>query len=201
MAKVWDIGADVDGQVRVDVGDYRTCCRVAPDLPQHQWRRYGMRDGAFVQTGGPTRFGPNPHVTDLAVAADAPSARRLPDGTWDGSLTVRVRNAGPFTVGTTSLALTGVNGLRPTRGWDACPFPPTGGTDDIEISCVYAPVEPGEVRTFTFGFTSSTRPTGAITVSTSSTTLDGHSYYRDAHHDDDTVTVVFPDLGRDTRRR
>lgn len=51
--------------------------------------------GRFVQSSGPTRFPPNPRVTDPAVSGG--NLRMSPDGPdrWTGALSIDVRNKGP----------------------------------------------------------------------------------------------------------
>jgi hypothetical protein len=87
-----------DGHIRIDVGDYNPCCGISPDLPQHQWRTYGWDGQRFVQTGGPTAFGPNPKVTDLRPSAQDFVMVRQSDGTWRGSGEIKVINVGPNSV-------------------------------------------------------------------------------------------------------
>ncbi|WP_412541086.1 hypothetical protein R8Z50_00165 [Longispora sp. K20-0274] len=87
VASVRGIEGTPEGDVRVEVADAAGCCGFSEETPQRQWRTYTWKDGAFRQTGGPTRFGLNPHFTDLAIE----TASTTPDGT----LTVKVRNKGP----------------------------------------------------------------------------------------------------------
>ncbi|GIG58050.1 hypothetical protein Lfu02_24220 [Longispora fulva] len=87
VAAVRGIEATPEGAVRVEVADAAGCCGFNEETPQRQWRTYTWKDGAFRQTGGPTRFPLNPHFTDLAIE----SASTTPDGT----LTVKVHNKGP----------------------------------------------------------------------------------------------------------
>jgi hypothetical protein len=90
---IWAVRAGDDGQVQVDVGEYRPCCD-AIQASQHQWRTYGWDGERFAQTGGPTSFGPNPKVTDLVVHPDTVHMTRQADGSWKGTLRVTVHNGG-----------------------------------------------------------------------------------------------------------
>jgi len=92
---VWGVEAGDNGQVRVDVGDYRPCCDQA-QASQHQWRTYGWNGAAFTQTGGPVSFGANPNVTDLSATAPGLTMTKQADGTWRGTLSVTVHNAAAF---------------------------------------------------------------------------------------------------------
>jgi hypothetical protein len=94
---VWSVAAGDNGQVRVDVGEYRPCCESA-QASQHQWRAYGWDGTRFTQTGGPTTFGPNPNVTDLTVTADPLTMTKQGDGSWAGTLRVTIHNAAKFPV-------------------------------------------------------------------------------------------------------
>jgi hypothetical protein len=92
---IWAVKAAGNGQIRVDVGEYRPCCEAA-QASQHQWRTYGWNGNRFTQTGGPTAFGPNPNVTDLAVTGDRLTMVKQGDGSWAGTLRVTIHNAATF---------------------------------------------------------------------------------------------------------
>jgi hypothetical protein len=159
------VEATSDGHVRVDVGDWSPCCGMPEDLPQHQWRTYGWNGQRFVQTGGPTKFGPHPKGTDLTVAGADVAMTRQSDGRWHGTVSVRVTNEGskaaraavevrtsaPVTVAEPAPA--GCNPLNPT--FIAC------GPDDLA---------PGASRTVTIPVVSATDPTGTVTVAVRDTT-------------------------------
>ncbi|GAA3449483.1 hypothetical protein [Dactylosporangium matsuzakiense] len=88
---IWAIAAGDNGQVRVDVGDYRPCCDMI-QASQHQWRTYGWNGTKFTQTGGPTAFGTNPNVTALTMTADKLTMTKQADGTRTGTLKVTIHN-------------------------------------------------------------------------------------------------------------
>lgn len=92
---IWGIAAGDNGQVRVDVGEFRPCCEEA-QASQHQWRTYGWNGTAFTQTGGPTAFGPNPLVTTLATTPAPLTMVKQADGSYTGTLHVTVRNKAQF---------------------------------------------------------------------------------------------------------
>lgn len=96
ISTIWGIAAGDNGQVRVDVGEFRPCCDEA-QASQHQWRTYGWNGTAFTQTGGPTAFGPNPLVSDLVVTASPLTMVKQPDGSYQGVLHLTVHNAAQFT--------------------------------------------------------------------------------------------------------
>jgi len=89
---IWGVEAGDNGQVRVDVGEYRPCCEQA-QASQHQWRVYGWNGTAFTQTGGPTAFGENPKVTNLVVTPAPLSLTRQQDGSYQGTLHLTIHNA------------------------------------------------------------------------------------------------------------
>jgi hypothetical protein len=95
IATVWSVAATAEGRIRVDVGDYPTCCALPPDLAQHQWRTYGWDGQRFTHTGGPTGFDPNPAVSDLSVTADGVVLRPVNGGSYTSRPTVTIRNDGP----------------------------------------------------------------------------------------------------------
>jgi hypothetical protein len=92
---IWKIAAGDNGQVRVDVGEYRPCCAAA-QASQHQWRTYGWDGRMFTQTGGPTAFGPNPKVADLVITAGRLAMTRQADGSWHGNLRAAIHNAAGY---------------------------------------------------------------------------------------------------------
>ncbi|MEV6928673.1 hypothetical protein AB0M46_29860 [Dactylosporangium sp. NPDC051485] len=92
---IWKTEAGDNGQVRVDVGEYRPCCAYV-QASQHQWRTYGWNGTAFTQTAGPTTFGPNPKVGNLSVSAGKLTMVATGPSTWEGTIKVTVHNAASF---------------------------------------------------------------------------------------------------------
>ncbi|MFI5915675.1 hypothetical protein [Dactylosporangium sp. NPDC051541] len=92
---IWAVAAGDNGQVRVDVGEYRPCCGMA-QASQHQWRTYGWNGTRFTQTGGPATFGANPLVTDLVITADKVTMTKAADGSRTGTMKVKLHNAAKF---------------------------------------------------------------------------------------------------------
>jgi hypothetical protein len=92
---IWDAQVTTDGRIRVDVGDYAPCCGMPDDLPVHQERTYGWNGTGFVQTGGPTQFGPNPKTVDVRPSVPEITMVRQGDGRWRGTVRVQVDNIGP----------------------------------------------------------------------------------------------------------
>jgi hypothetical protein len=189
IRKVWQIQATDDGQLRVDVGDYYPCCSTAADLPQHQWRTYGWDGRRFVQTGGPTKFGPNPKVIDVRVTAGDLVMTETAAGSWRGTLTVKVDNLGPFAAPVRVL-VNGRNQFRATgtgTGWDRCIGVPDG-TAEFSAVCEAGTMRAGASQTLSLTFTSGSKPSGALGVAAFHETDDGG--YPDLHYDDNGVEVA-----------
>ncbi|GAA2517083.1 hypothetical protein [Pilimelia columellifera] len=176
IMKIWSIKPGEAGDVQVDVGDYRPCCTQAQDSPQHQWRTFGMREGKFRQTDGPTAFGPNPKVTDLAVTAGRPQVTPKPGGGWTTTVTVDIHNRGRFAVGHTGLLVMGTGTLVGANGWEQCENKPTGDPDEATARCVFPAVAPGASMRHTLGFTSAGKPTGTLSLWVESVNTNGHQY-------------------------
>ncbi|GAB7046988.1 hypothetical protein [Catenuloplanes indicus] len=101
--------------VQVEVGDLMICCGGPVDAIQWQWRTYSLDGDTFRQTGGETRFQPNPDAggpvvdsspspggapgrqDDLRMVSAGMSGTTTGD-TFTGSLTITFRNGGPQSV-------------------------------------------------------------------------------------------------------
>lgn len=181
IQRVHRIAAAAGGRLNVDVGDYFTCCGDNPDSAQHQWRSYGWDGTRFVQVGGPTAFGPNPNVTDLAVTASDLVMVKQADGTWHGTLTTSVVNRGdyqaPVVLGLALPTVTASGG-----GWTGCDRPGDG-----YISCNLGTVSAGGSRTMRLGFTATQDAAGQGTVSVHSETENG--VFPDSNPDDNRISV------------
>jgi len=85
--------------VQVQVGDHAACCGTPQELTQWQWRSYTRSGTTFTQTGGPTSFPANPHITNFKVTAAAsvvPLVKDPSDPTrLMGTITFTVHNDGP----------------------------------------------------------------------------------------------------------
>lgn len=68
---------------------------VVDGFAQSQWRAYSFSGNGFVQSGGPSTFPPNPHVTDLSISGH--DVQLVSDGadTASGTLSLTVSNQGP----------------------------------------------------------------------------------------------------------
>ncbi|GAA3273880.1 hypothetical protein Dvina_24200 [Dactylosporangium vinaceum] len=93
---IWAVQAGDNGQVKVDVGEYRPCCEQI-QASQHQWRTYGWDGRQFIQTAGPTTWGPNPKVTALVLTGDPVTMVKQADGSRVGTLRLTIRNAAKYT--------------------------------------------------------------------------------------------------------
>lgn len=173
--KVWGVQATDDGRIRIDVGEYWPCCGVPAELPQHQWRTYGWDGRRFVQTGGPTRFGPNPKIIDIAPTADDVVMTQQADGTWRGTLTVKVRNPGSLPAWIEVVLDGRFDGIGP--GWDKCDGALVA-TEESTAWCDGGTVAPGRTVTLSLTLSSPSRPSGAVAV---------RAYQRNVHNEE------FPD--------
>ncbi|WP_412541189.1 hypothetical protein R8Z50_00780 [Longispora sp. K20-0274] len=159
VPNIFDIGADTEGNIQVQVGDFVVCCANLEHKTEPQWRTYGLRDGKFAQVGGPTSFPENSRYVDLDVSA-SPLAFGKPDavGTRHGRLTLTVRNQGTFDAPAVGVFLRLPKGLKEAgTGWDDC-----GLTADLvnqelqgtnKGSCLFPGVRAGGTSTIVFEFT------------------------------------------------
>ncbi|GAA3232758.1 hypothetical protein ACFO1B_21180 [Dactylosporangium siamense] len=150
---IWEVQAGDDGQVKVDVGEYRPCCGAA-QASQHQWRTYGWNGTAFTQTGGPTTFGPSPYVTDLTPTADKLTMTATGSGTWQGTLKVTVRNNAQFaTPGKLRVAL-GLPDTWTIQVVSGCTIQP----DVLPVACLGGSIPAGGTKVLTFKVTAPAAP-------------------------------------------
>lgn len=161
---IWAVQAGDNGQVRVDVGEYRPCCE-AMQASQHQWRAYGWNGNQFTQTGGPTAFGPNPNVTDLAITADRLTMTKQGDGSWAGTLRVTIHNAATFATPGQLRFVLGIDGSWQAQPGSECVF--TSG--QYPLVCTLPSIGAGANRVLTIQLTASagplnTRCTGYVTA-------------------------------------
>lgn len=118
--------------VEVEVADFGKN-GVPLSLAQHQWRAYSWNGDRFVQTGGPTAFPPNPKVTDLSVAgqvlrmgcqpASSTCTTAAATGRQSGTLTLTVRNNGPFPAAQPRVDISLWTQLTVTRVSSGCSTP------------------------------------------------------------------------------
>lgn len=114
-SKVLDVAEEPAGGIRAEVYDRAACCGYAPEMKQKQWRTYGWNGSGFVQIDGPTAFPPNPFVTDLVVTASNLKFGPAQNKRRSGSMTVVVRNKGPFASPKQRVQLDGGVNWVPTR--------------------------------------------------------------------------------------
>jgi hypothetical protein len=150
---IWEVTAGDNGQVKVDVGEYRPCCAMV-QASQHQWRTYGWNGTAFTQTGGPTSFGPNPNVTDVTVTADPLRMTATGTGTWEGTLTVTVHNKAQYaTPGKLTISL-GTPGAWTVQAVSGCTMQP-----NVEPApCLSSSIPAGGSKVFTLKVTAPAAP-------------------------------------------
>ncbi|MGI5246037.1 hypothetical protein [Dactylosporangium sp. CA-139066] len=150
---IWQVQAGDDGQVKVDVGEYRPCCEMA-QASQHQWRTYGWNGTAFTQTGGPTAFGPNPNITDVTVTADKLTMTATGSGTWAGTVKVTVHNNAQFaTPGKLRIAL-GVPDTWTIQAISGC----TIQQNELPVPCLSGSIPAGGSKVFTIKVTAPAAP-------------------------------------------
>jgi hypothetical protein len=181
IERVHGIAVAAGGRVNADVGDFFTCCGDNPDSSQHQWRTYGWDGTRFVQVGGPTVFGPNPNVTDLAVTSSDLVMVKQADGTWQGIVTTTVVNRGnyqaPVVVGVFLPTVTPYG-----AGWRGCDTPGDGF-----VWCKLGAVSAGASRTMRLGFAAIENPAGQGTISVHSEAEKGA--FPDSNADDNRIGV------------
>ncbi len=150
LADITDFMVEADGQVRVQVADLQPCCGTPSYWKRTQWRTYGWDGTRFTQTDGPTKWGPDPRLTDLRVTA-GPLTLGPPDGTgWRaGTVKVTVSNRGPTDVA--RLGLYELNHVGEPDGgdWDRCE--PARGRSDWP-PCMLPGLAAGKEVSYTFRF-------------------------------------------------
>jgi len=177
IARIWQIRSGANGTIWAEVGDYDDWG--SRQVDQHQWRNYLIRHGHGQQIGGPTSFPPNPHVTDLTVAAPTVVMSRQTNGQWTGTLVIRVTNRGPRP--THELWLDILTGFTDSVE-QVCPPLGKSGSELCQWS---QPLAPGDSKTVTIPLTAKdTTSTNDIGLTVS----DGFSY-PDLRPDDNYVAV------------
>jgi hypothetical protein len=171
---IWGIEAGQDGQVRVDVGEFRPCCGTV-QASQHQWRTYGWNGTAFTQTAGPTTFGPNPKVTDLTVTAEKLTMTATGSGAWEGTFTVTVHNNASFATPGKVEVLAQFGSSMKTVSVGTC-------SDPEQASCLIGTLPAGGSKTVTVKVHADSRPqpTASGTVYAYAVT-DGNGTYPSRH--------------------
>jgi hypothetical protein len=130
----WLFALDVvaDGTVRVQVGDIAPGGGWSADWSQRQWRGYRWKDDAFAQVSGPTSFGPNPNLADIAVTTTDLVLTTADDGSRTGTATVRIRNRGTGPVPRVALQLGVPAPVRPdVDGWAPCGGEPQNTSEPV----------------------------------------------------------------------
>jgi hypothetical protein len=95
--RAWTLAAAPGGGVTADVSDTQMCCGGPKEAELHQTCTYRWNGRAFVQTGGPSSFSSHAKPTDLSLQVNGASwSRPRSDGTVVGTITVTVRNKGPY---------------------------------------------------------------------------------------------------------
>jgi hypothetical protein len=182
---IWGIATGDNGQVRVDVGEFHACCAEA-QASQHQWRAYGWNGTAFTQTVGPTAFGPNPLVTDLATTAAPLTMVKQADGSSAGTLHVTVRNKAQFkTPGQLWFEL-----QIPAETWNVQPVAGSVCQPTAAGECKIPAIAAGASRTFDVRVTASTGGNqGQLTVYAKAAAYEG-GYYPDSQTSITTTVQV-----------
>jgi hypothetical protein len=162
LMRMWAVEAAEKGQLRLEVSEYRPCCDAAKDLPR-QWRTYGWDGAGLSRTDGSGEFGPSPDVTDLQLTAGDVALAKQRDGSWTGSFTVTVHNAGPYDA-RTEIWLTGsirLKGIAPA--WASCRATPNN-EPELAARCDLGTLRPGQAQTLTLPFTTTTAQTSTVAV-------------------------------------
>jgi len=176
IAAIFDVRADANGAVGVQVGDLGTYGDTRDDMVERQWRSFSLNGSAFTQTGGRTSFTPVAAPTNLGVTMSGLTLGKPVNGVRKGSATVTVTNHGPkaapgavvrFTIGG-SLVLPG--SLQVTSDLQDCTTRKSSdvpGNDDVyrvAIECHLSGFKVGESRSYTFRVSSSTANDSAFTA-------------------------------------
>ncbi|MFG1660502.1 hypothetical protein ACGFIY_28590 [Micromonospora chersina] len=138
-----------DGTIRVRVADIQPCCSTPEWSPQRQWRTYAWSGERFTQTAGPTRFGVDPRLTDLALTAgDLVVGPPDTKGNRTATVTVTVVNKGPVDV--PLLGFSDFFTIGEPAGGDLsrCRTVRSDGGD----ACVLDALAAGKRKTYTFTF-------------------------------------------------
>ena len=178
-----------DGTVRVVVGDDYPCCGWKEEWVQRQTRTYSWQGGTFRQTGGPTRYAPNPLFTDLVVSAPDLKLMINDDGDPYGTLVVTVENKGDLDAQIlVQISFTQFRGYRLGPGWaDCATVEPVPNELTGSFDCTLAePVAAGTRRTLRFGF-QGTEPPGDSLGTVSMSHRDGGEHVPDQTFDDNSA--------------
>jgi hypothetical protein len=164
---VFDVRADADGAVGVQVGDRGVCCATSEAMVEHQWRSYTFDGATFAQTGGRTSFTPVAAPTNLGVTVTGLTLGKPVNGVRHGTVTVTVTNHGPKAASGAVITVN-VGGLRLLPGsleiatdlhdcttkrnkYDR----PIDPAEDVTTTCHLFGFKVGESRLFTFRISSS----------------------------------------------
>jgi hypothetical protein len=173
---VFDVRADANGAVGVQVGDIAVCCAATEEMVEHQWRSYSYDGSAFTQTGGRTSFTPVAAPTDLGVTITGLKLGKPVKGVRKGTATVTVTNHGPkaapgavvrFSIGGSkvlSAALQITTDLHDCTTSKNGDLPGNGDVYLVMIECHLFGFKVGESRSYTFRVSSSTANDPAFTA-------------------------------------
>ncbi|MER7419943.1 hypothetical protein ABT346_24715, partial [Micromonospora peucetia] len=138
------------GKVRVQVADIQPCCSIPAYWARQQWRTYGWDGELFSQTGGPTTWGRDSRLTDLAISAGpfvlGPADER---GRLQGTVTLTVTNRGPLDTDRVAFQHLESFGAPDGGDWDRCE---PARVQPEWPSCLTEGVPAGERRSWTFRF-------------------------------------------------
>lgn len=175
---VFDVRADANGAVGIQVGDRGVCCATTEAMVEHQWRSYTFDGSSFAQTGGRTSFTPMAAPTDLGVTVTELKLGPPAKGLRHGTFTVTVTNHGPkaapgavLTVSVGGLHLLPVS-LDVNTDLHDCATKqnrnpaPTDPSEFVTVTCHLFGFKVGESRSFTFRITSSAANDSVFTTAT-----------------------------------
>ncbi|MFI7428449.1 hypothetical protein ACIBPB_15805 [Micromonospora sp. NPDC049836] len=149
MDDITDFAVHSDGTVRARVADIQPCCSTPEWSAQRQWRTYSWTGDGFDQIAGPTRFGPDPRLTDLTLTAgDLIVAAADAAGDRYATVTVTATNKGPVDV--PALGFTEYYTVGEPAGGDLarCRMTSMAGA----AVCALDGLPAGRSRTYTFRF-------------------------------------------------
>ncbi|MEV6526167.1 hypothetical protein AB0M43_29920 [Longispora sp. NPDC051575] len=167
LATIFDVKVTDEGDIQAEVGDFTGLLdQHSAQYSQHQFRTYRWDGQKFAQHAGPTSFAKNPNFSQLIITTTDLQFGPLTGGQRTGTLKVTVHNDGAGPAWGTKLAIWAPGFvLRTGPGWDTCtPIP--SGEYRVGAECVIGKLQPGETRTFTYGFSTGSAnvdPAGAET--------------------------------------
>jgi hypothetical protein len=149
LPRLISVAPAANGQIDIEVADFNGGLGDDGSTAQRQTRTYRYTGSAFIQSGGPTKFPPNPKVVDLSVTTTKLAFGAPSGGRRTGTLTATVHNGG---TGTAPLSVI----LQLPKFVEFVPHAGCTATPDnyhLNVACTLAPIVGGAARGLTLTFT------------------------------------------------